>query len=79
MVLGCLPYDVRDAAKDLVEVGPEPPVHHVVDDRVDASVGHRQPVEREVHVANVRLPDEHIHLKIDETILYLRSYLVMEG
>ena len=79
MVLGCLPDDVRDAAKDLVEVGPEPPVHHVVDDRVDTGVGHRQPVEREVHVANVRLPNEHILLKIREKILDLSSYLVMEG
>ena len=78
MVLGCLPDDVRDAAKDLVEVGPEPPVHHVVDDRVDAGVGHRQPVERKVNVANVRLPDKHIHLKIGETI-FLSSNLVMEG
>ena len=79
MVLGRLPDNVRDAAKDLVEVSPEPPVHHVVDDRVDTGVGHRQPVEREVHVANVRLPDEHIHHKIRETILHWRSYLVMEG
>ena len=79
MVLGRLPDDIWDAAKDLVEVGPEPPVHHVVDDRVDAGVGHRQPVEREVHVTNVRLPDEDTLLKIRETILYLSSYLVMEG
>ena len=52
---------VGDAAEHLVEVGPEPPVHHVIDDRVHAGVGHRQPVEREVHVANIRLPgDRHL-------------------
>ena len=57
LCLGCHGDAVGHAAEHLVEVGPEPPVHHVVDDRVDASVGHRQPVEREIHMANVRLPN----------------------
>ena len=55
---------VGHAAEHLVEVGPEPCVHHVVDDRVHAGVRHCQPVEREVHVANVRLPDERHFLMI---------------
>ena len=64
MALGRLADAVGDAAEDLVKVRPEPPVHHVVDDGVDAGVGHSQPVEREVHVANVRLPDERRFLMI---------------
>ena len=36
--LGRFADEVGDTAQDLVEVGPEPPVHHVVDDRVDAGV-----------------------------------------
>ena len=43
----------RDTAKDLVEVGSEPLVHPVVDDGVDAGVGHGQPVEGQVDVADV--------------------------
>ena len=64
MCLDCHGDAVGHAAEHLVEVGPEPCVHHVVDDRVHAGVGHRQPVERKVHVANVRLPDEIHFLKI---------------
>ena len=57
MAFGRLADAVGDAAENLVKVRPEPPVHHVVDDRVDAGVGHCQPVEREVHVADVGLSD----------------------
>ena len=57
MALGRLADAVGDAAENLVKVGPEPPVHHVVDDGVDAGVGHCQPVESEVHVADVGLSD----------------------
>ena len=57
MAFGRLADAVGDAAEDLVKVRPEPSVHHVVDDGVDAGVGHCEPVEREVHVANVGLSD----------------------
>ena len=40
-------------AMDLVEIGSEPLVHPVVDDGVDTGVGHGQPVEGEIDVANV--------------------------
>ena len=61
MRLGCPGEAAGDAAEDLVEVGPEPPVHHVVDHRVHAGVGHRQPVEAEVHVTDIWLPDVQNH------------------
>ena len=47
---------VWDAAEHFVEVGTEPGVHDVVDDRVDAGVGHGQPVEEEEDVPDVGLP-----------------------
>ena len=57
VAFGRLADAVGDAAENLVKVRPEPPVHHVVDDGVDAGVGHCQPVESEVHVADVGLSD----------------------
>ena len=47
---------VGHTAQDLVEVGSEPGVHDVVDDGVDAGVGHGQPVEEEEDVPDVGLP-----------------------
>ena len=41
--------------------------YHVVDDGVDASVGHGQPVEEEKDVANVGLPcNGWIVVRVDE-------------
>ena len=42
--------------KNLLEICPESCIHPVVDDGVDAGVGHGQPVEEEVDVADVGLP-----------------------
>ena len=42
--------------KNLLEICPESCIHPVVDDGVDAGVGHSQPVEEEVDVADVGLP-----------------------
>ena len=42
-----------DTAQHLVEVGSEPGAHPVVDDGIDTGVGHGQPVEEEVDVADV--------------------------
>ena len=54
-------------AEDLVEVRSEPLVEPVVDDGVDAGVGHGQPVEAEVDVADVRVGgDGWIVVGVDE-------------
>ena len=59
--------NVWDTTKDLIEIGPEPSVHPVVDDGVDASVGHGQPVEAKVDVANVAVAgDGGVVVAVDE-------------
>ena len=40
-------------ANNSFEISPESTIHPVVDDGVDAGVGHGQPVEEEVDVPNV--------------------------
>lgn len=59
--------NVRDTTEDLIEVGPETSVHPIVDDGVDASVGHGQPVESEIYVADVAIAgDGGVVVAVDE-------------
>ena len=52
---------------DLVEIRSEPLVHPVVDDGVDTGVGHGQPVEGEIDVANVGVgSDVRVVVGVDE-------------
>ena len=52
---------------DLVEIRSEPLVHPVVDDGVDTGVGHGQPVEGEIDMANVGVgSDVRVVVGVDE-------------
>ena len=64
---------VWNTAEYFVEIGTEPGVHHVVDEGVDAGVGHGQPVEEKKDVANVGLPcNGGIVVRVDEVDMIRR-------
>ena len=58
---------VGDTTKNLIEIGSEPPVHPIVNDGVDTGVGHGQPVEAKVDVADITIAgDGGIVVAVDE-------------